>query len=488
MALRAAYALNEGDLRKGWHNGRAMSHALADRYRCHETFVDCELDGPLSTESGYFRFGHDTICYGRTSRGYRTSKAEALLYDARRDLTTTESTLLLPFNPDDIIDNLRLERYPRRAKPSEWNWQQRFLRDAYYVLRPYMPAGIRGYLKRVYANGWRSVAFPHWPVDTTVEQLSEALLLASMKAKGVDSMPFIWFWPGGATSCVVMTHDVEGRPGFDFCRGLMDIDEAYGIKASFQLVPEDRYKVSDDLLREIRDRGFEVNVQDLNHDGYLFADRQEFLHRAARINRYGKIYGAKGFRAAVLYRNADWYDSLDFSYDMSVPNTGHLDPQHGGCCTVLPYFIQDVLEVPLTTTQDYMLFHLLREYSSDLWKSETDIILTKHGLINFLVHPDYVIEKRARKIYSELLGWLRELAGREHLWFALPGEVDEWWRARSKMTLVNRDGLWRIEGARADRAVIAFAKAAGDHIEYKIGSPMQALDGNASTFGPGMVK
>ena len=488
MALPAVYTLEDIEPRNGSHTGSAMSRALVDCYRCPEEFLNCELAGPLSADSGYFRFGYDAICYGRTSSGYRAPDSETLLYSTLRDIQKSGSTLRLPFNPTEVIDNLRLERYAEQAKPSQWSWRQRLLRDAYYLLRPYLGAGARGCLKRAYANGWRRAVFPRWPVDTTVERLSEALLLASLKTKGVDRMPFIWFWPRGATSCVVMTHDVEGRRGYEFCRGLMDIDEAYGIKASFQLVPEDRYQVKDDLLREIRHRGFEVNVQDLNHDGYLFANRQEFLRRAAKINHYRKTYGAKGFRAAVLYRNPDWYDSLDFSYDMSVPNTAHLDPQHGGCCTVMPYFIQDVLEIPLTTTQDYMLFHLLREYSTDLWKSQTDIILRKRGLIHFLIHPDYVIEKRARKVYCELLGWLRELAARERLWFALPGEVDQWWRARSKMKLVNRGGSWRVEGAGADRAVIAFARDAGDHIEYEIGSRMQVLDGRASTSAPGMVK
>lgn len=488
MALPAVYVLEDLEPDNLPHVGSGMARALLDRYRCPEEFLDFELADPLSADPGYFRFGHEAICYGRTSTGYRAPDADALLYSTLRDLQTSGSTLRLPFNPTEVIDNLRLERYARRAKPSEWNWRQRFLRDVYYVLRPYLGAGIRGYLKRVYAGGWRSVVFPRWPVDTTVERLCEALLLASMKAKGVDRVPFIWFWPRGATSSVVMTHDVEDRPGYGFCRSLMEIDEACGIKASFQLVPENRYKIEDDLLREIRERGFEVNIQDLNHDGYLFADRQDFLCRAAKINRYAKLYGAKGFRAAVLYRNPDWYGSLDFSYDMSVPNTGHLDPQHGGCCTVMPYFIQNVLEIPLTTTQDYMLFHLLRDYSPELWKSQTDIILRKRGLINFLVHPDYVVEERARKVYRELLSWLRALATREHLWFALPGEVDEWWRARSKMTLMNRGGMWRIEGAGADQAVIAFAKDAGDGIEYEIGSQLQLLDGHDDASAPGGVK
>jgi hypothetical protein len=62
---------------------------------------------------------------------------------------------------------------------------------------------------------------------------------------------------------------------------------------------------------------------------------------------YAKEYNEAGFRSPVMYPNLDWYAELGFSYDMSVPNVAHLDPQRGGCCTVMPYFIGDQLELPL---------------------------------------------------------------------------------------------------------------------------------------------
>jgi hypothetical protein len=73
-----------------------------------------------------------------------------------------------------------------------------------------------------------------------------------------------------------------------------------------------------------------------------------------------------------MYREQAWFDAFDFSYDMSVPNAAHLEPQRGGCCTVLPYFVGDVLELPLTTTQDYSLFHILGEYSMERWHNRRD--------------------------------------------------------------------------------------------------------------------
>jgi hypothetical protein len=145
-----------------------------------------------------------------------------------------------------------------------------------------------------------------------------------------------------------MTHDIETERGRDFCTELMSVDESFGIKASFQVVPEGRYEISEALIQAIRHRGFEINIQDLNHDGNLIRDPEEFSRRALRINKYGKTHGATGFRAAVLYRNLDWYDAVQFAYDMSVPNVAHLDPQRGGCCTVMPYFFGETLEIPVT--------------------------------------------------------------------------------------------------------------------------------------------
>jgi hypothetical protein len=445
-----------------------MKTALVNHYRCPDNVSALKLTGQLSDDAGYFRFGQDTICYGRSASGFRATRAEAVLYDVLNDVTTDGSSVLLPFDPTDVIDNLHLERYAKRFSPSALNRWTQSLRSAYYVLRPLMHVSIRKHVQRAHLNGWRDLAFPRWPVDTTVENLCEQLLLSSMKAKGVDRIPFVWFWPDGAQSCVVMGHDVEGEKGQNFCAGLMKIDDSFGIRASFQVVPEGRHKISAALVQAIRDRGFEVNIQDLNHDGHLFRDKQEFLRRAERINQYGEFYGAKGFRSAVLYRNQDWYAALDFSFDMSVPNVAHLDPQRGGCCTVMPYFIGNILEIPLTTTQDYMLFHLLNDYSLDLWRMQTEAIMQKNGLVSFLIHPDYIVEKKARGVYRDLLGFLQQLRSRAGLWFALPGEVDQWWRARSKMRVIERDGQWRIEGPGAERAKLAFARAAGDRLEYEV--------------------
>ena len=289
-----------------------------------------------------------------------------------------------------------------------------------------------------------------------------------MKGQGVNDVPFIWFWPDGAKACALMTHDVEAVAGRDFCSRLMDIDDSYGIKSSFQVVPECRYDVPASYLEEIRQRGFEVNVHDLNHDGNLFKDYEEFRRRAAEIERYRKIFGSRGFRTGVLYRNINWFNLLHFEYDMSVPNVGHLDPQHGGCCTTFPYFVGKMLEIPVTMTQDYTLFNILRQYSLDLWEQQISLVLKKHGVMNFIVHPDYIINQREQNVYKSLLGRLAELRRDAGVWTPLPGEVNSWWRQRSQMKLVKNGNGWKIVGDGNERARIAHAVLQDDRLVYAL--------------------
>ena len=85
---------------------------------------------------------------------------------------------------------------------------------------------------------------------------------------------------------------------------------------------------------------------------------------------------------------------------MSVPNVAHLEPQRGGCCTVMPYFLGHVLELPLTAAQDYTLFHILGDYSTRLWQEQIDLILEQNGLVSFIAHPDYLRRAaRARRLH-----------------------------------------------------------------------------------------
>ena len=156
---------------------------------------------------------------------------------------TNNGITYLPFDVTQVVDNLRLELYSKNSRHDE-SFLGSILNKIYYLLRPLLPGGVRRILQKARLSGWKSLKFPRWPVDRSVDLLFEQLLLVSLRSQQLERIPFIWFWPDGAPSCAVMTHDLETMRGRDFCATVMDLDDAYGIKASISIVPELRYEVT----------------------------------------------------------------------------------------------------------------------------------------------------------------------------------------------------------------------------------------------------
>jgi peptidoglycan/xylan/chitin deacetylase (PgdA/CDA1 family) len=366
------------------------------------------------------------------------------------------------------IDLLRFERYAQTASREQSSSVKAAVRNVYYLLRPLFPVAFRKHLQRIALRGWDAKSFPSWPVDIRTEKLMDTVWRRMLDSSGLQALPFIWFWPDGHSSACIMTHDVETKFGRDFCGEMMRMERRHGVVSAFEVVPEERYEVPSSFLDEIREMGCEVCIHGLNHDGHDFTSRELFLERAKKINAYAEEWGARGYRSPVLYRNLEWINALKFSYDLSVPNVGHLDPQPGGCCTVMPYFIGEMLELPLTTIQDYSLFNILQQRSLDLWAKQISLIREQHGLISFIIHPDYVQDPWAKDLYDGLLQYLAELRNSERVWIALPRDVDDWWRARREMQLIQKNGNWVIQGPQAERARVAYASMEGGRLTFSV--------------------
>ena len=447
-----------------------MFQPLLDYYRLPARFTDgIAATTDCASGVGFFQFGPATICYGRHRGGVAPNLGGASQFDAAKAVRLSPGAIALPFSFDEVINNLRLERYRQGMVSGRGLFgASTAIRKLYYLFREGLSVKVRRRLQKIYFRDWEDLPFPSWPLDFTVDNLHEEFLRLLMESCGVSKIPFIWFWPEGSSNTLMMTHDVETGAGRDFTAQLMDLDEAFGMKASFQVIPEKRYEVPSEYVRGIRERGFEVNVHDLNHDGNLYRERNEFELRAARINDYLRRFNSRGFRAGAMYRNQDWYDAFEFSYDMSVPNVAHLEPMRGGCCTVMPYFIGKIVELPLTLAQDYSLFHIMDDYSIDLWKQQLTLLRKRYGLMSFITHPDYLIERRARNVYEALLDHLRQIVRKEKIWVACPGEIDAWWRARHDMKLVPRGDGWEIVGPQKERACLAYAILDAQSLRYEL--------------------
>jgi hypothetical protein len=289
--------------------------------------------------------------------------------------------------------------------------------NAYYLLKPAIPRPVRLALRRRLASRLRRRFRASWPISETA---------------GVA--PKTWTgWPDGKEFAFVLTHDVEGWKGLERCRRLADIEIRLGFRSAFNFVPEGEYATPEPLRGFLNERGFEVGVHDLHHDGTLYRSWKTFKQQAARINDYLRAWGAIGFRAGFMLHNLRWLHDLNIVYDSSTFDTDPFEPQPAGMNTIFPFWVRGedgngYVELPYTLPQDFTLFVLLRETTIDVWKRKLDWVAAHGGLALVNVHPDYMTfegassSEYAAGLYERLLEYVNE-RHRETCWFALPRDV-----------------------------------------------------------------
>src|SRR5665213_605375 len=160
------------------------SRVITDHFRCPDEFVDLIVKGDQATTPGYFRFGNDVICYGQCSSGMPAASVTEPLHNALQDVKINSGSVLLPFDPSQIVNNLRHERYQcSQSSDRSANKSNSLIRKLYYLARPLLSVRLRKHLQRIYLRNWEKIPFPNWPVDFTVENIHEQLLALSMKSR-----------------------------------------------------------------------------------------------------------------------------------------------------------------------------------------------------------------------------------------------------------------------------------------------------------------
>ncbi len=289
---------------------------------------------------------------------------------------------------------------------------------AYYAIKPMLPRSARMAARRWAARRKRRHVADEWPIYP-----------------GSARQPNGWAgWPGGREFAIVLTHDVEGPSGLENVIALAELEIRFGVRSCFNFVPEGSYRVPSGLRSWLVERGFEVGVHDLHHDGWLYSSRQGFIKRARRINTVLSDWGACGFRSAFMLNRLDWLHDLEICYDASTFDTDPFEPQPEGQHTIFPFPVIDgdrrYIELPTTLPQDSTLFLLLGETGIDVWKNKLRWIAQRGGMALLNVHPDYMLFGGSApqaltypaRHYENLLEFIHTAPFRDH-WMALPRDV-----------------------------------------------------------------
>ena len=133
---------------------------------------------------------------------------------------------------------------------------------------------------------------------------------------------------------------------------------------------------------------------------------------------YAKRWNAVGFRSPATQRHWELMPMLGFDYDSSYSDTDPYEPQPGGCCTCLPYFNQEMVELPITNGAGPYSLRDTPESGRKRMAAEGALLRERRGMVLVLTHPDYAHDRRIADGYRQLLD---EFAGDDTVWHALRG-------------------------------------------------------------------
>jgi peptidoglycan/xylan/chitin deacetylase (PgdA/CDA1 family) len=331
----------------------------------------------------------------------------------------------VPFNLSEAYLNFVHERWRQTRRPRGLTERQLAV---FYGVKRFVPRSLQLRARRLLVRVQSGPEFPKWPIDTSVSHLLRFYAKCLMLAEGTTELHFRWFWPGTHRAALVLTHDVESAEGLRLAVEVADLEEASGLRSSFNLVAH-QYPIDWGIVRELRERGFELGLHGVYHDRSMFSSRPAFDAQQPPLRDMAARLEAVGFRSPATYRVIDWLADLPVAYDCSVPHSDPFEPQPGGCCSLWPFFIGDVVELPYTFPQDHTIFTLLGERSIELWRTQLERIERLNGLAQLVTHPDpgYLGDAPKRALYAEFLELVRDRPG---LWRALPRDVAAWWRRR----------------------------------------------------------
>jgi len=367
-----------------------------------------------------------------------------------RELLKIAEHLRDPEGIDTDLGEWLYERYVGDAQ----SWKRRL----YYALKPVIPRPIQIALRQRYVSVQAAATFPSWPIEPLLTVKVDEYLRALVQTAA--AVPHIAFWPDGLRYAFVITHDVEMDAGLRRAPALAALEQELGFTSCWNLVPE-RYPIDWGIVNELRQQGYEIGLHGVKHDGRLFQSHAFFTGRLNTIHDYARKWGIEGFRSPSTLRNAEWMTAMQLSYDSSYPDTDPYEPQPGGCCSIWPYFLGSMVELPLSLPQDHTLFEILQHRDVAVWQKKVEWIAAHGGVAMLNVHPDYMLTDERLSFYRDFLQYMK---GRQGQWHVQPREAAHWWRDRQASALRFERGSLHVDGPAADRAVIMLSTLKNDVI------------------------
>ncbi|MEQ8194903.1 MAG: hypothetical protein RIB59_10480 [Rhodospirillales bacterium] len=298
-------------------------------------------------------------------------------------------------------------------------------------------------LARLVTKKFKSPTFPDPEKDLSVD-IWRYLVHGIIVNHGLGHDVIVPLWPNGKKFSIILNHDVDTEWPFknkDGIAAFSDIETKRNLRSAWMVVAR-LHATGKDALHVLKDRGHEIGCHGSVHDHSIaYLPLEDILARFASVRDFLDEFDCVGFRSPSYHRSETLYRALNshFHYDMSMhdcfTNPNSPITQSEGCSTCFPFYLQgtDVLQIPTTVREDIFLelAGLMPDDALEKQRQNICHIKKRGGVANILTHPEPQLSSRKPwlHVYASLLD---SIIDDSTAWYALPSEISNWWKQRTK--------------------------------------------------------
>ena len=295
----------------------------------------------------------------------------------------------------------------------------------FYALKPLIPRHVQLALRRAHARRQRGASSPRWPIEACWSSSRTTVPRAPARPAADGSRS----WTTGRTATASRRPHARRRGPRRHREHprVREVERAHGFVSSWNFVAEE-YPIPDGLFERCARTGCEIGLHGIHHDGKLFrrpgSASRPTCRRSTATSRSGRrSASARRPRTAT----PTGCRSSACLYDSSFPDTDPFEPQAGRLLLDPP-----VLHRRPGRAADHARPgpHAVRDPAAGpigLWTRRATGSSDNHGLINLIVHPDYLIDAGAARPLRGVPRLARHARGRLA---RAAARGRGWWKAR----------------------------------------------------------
>jgi len=201
----------------------------------------------------------------------------------------------------------------------------------------------------------------------------------------------------GATSAVLLSHDVDYFAGYTAVLGIAEAEHKLGLKSLFCFLANAGYRLERHVLEELLAMGHEVGLHGWDYDLRLAWRPTRTIVRKLRKGkaRIEEMLGRaiRGFRNHSLLLTANVLEALcelGLRYDTGVYARGDMDPVSRWFCWPFRYADRPLWEIPVTWPQDTVplrTYLLSDKDAGQYYRWTLETVRELNGVACFNFHP-----------------------------------------------------------------------------------------------------